>query len=500
MRITHGMIYNSLLGHLNRSTVELHELNLKASSQKRINRPSDDPFGTYRVLSLRDSLNAIARYQQNVSTAKGWLGLADETLMEASNALIRARALAEQAATGTMTADNREQIAAEARQLFEHMINLSNVSYEGKTIFSGHKVDNSAFVSGLAVTSNDSEMDPDALTVTGNAERTVLVQFTSDGTMAEATFRYSKDGGRSWVEVDERADPYLLDLDGLQVRLDPERVPSVTASADPSDSSGTWLWVRPAAFYQGDDEDPGNVRVETYGSGLEAGASGVFAGSVMVRIEAPDSNTIGSGTEVSYSYSLDGGRSWTAGRSENPAGSTALSLAVPGGFLELTGAAEIAPGEQFVIRPNRAKIQVEISSTQTIQINTIGKDVFGGIYNGETVLGSGDPRNIFETLGRLVGFLETNNQQGIQQSLEDLGKAQQHLVNRLADVGARENRLESQERMLSGLKSREKAQLSGVEDVDLAELMTEMARAEIIYQAVLRSSATIMRMSLMNYI
>jgi flagellar hook-associated protein 3 FlgL len=497
MRISTRNIYSSLVNYLNRSAVELHELNLKASSQKQINRPSDDPLGTYRILSLRDSLGALARYRQNVSTAKGWLGLADETLMEASNQLIRTKALAEQAATGTMTADNREQLAAEARQIFQHMINLSNASFENKSIFSGHKMDESAFREGLSVTSNDTGVDPDSLTIIGNADRTILVQFTEDGGMDTAAFRYSKDGGRTWqtgVTIDG-----VLDLNGVTVATGPAPA-AVTGTAvdDYNDSNGTWLWIRPAAIYQGDDEDPANVNVEAYGSGLTASASGTFAGNVTVRIDQPENTAVGSGIAVSYSYSLDGGRSWATGESNN--GSSPLSLAVPGGFLDLSGAAQVASGDQFVIRPNKAKLHVEISSTQTIQINNIGKEVFGGIYNEKVVFGSGDPKNIFETLGRLIGYLETNNQGGIQQSLEDLGTAQQHLVNKLAEIGARENRLESQDRMLSGLQHREKAQLSEVEDVDVAELLTEMARAEIVYQAVLKSSSTIMRMSLMNYI
>jgi flagellar hook-associated protein 3 FlgL len=499
MRISTRTIYSSVLNYLNKSAVDLHELNLKASSQKQINRPSDDPMGTYRVLTLRDSLSAVARYQKNVSTAKGWLGLADETLMETSTQLIRAKALAEQAATGTISSDNREQLAAEARQIFQQVINLSNASYENKSIFSGHKVDDSAFREGLGATSNDPRVDTDSLTVTGNADRTIVVQFTTSGPIAGAGFNYSKDGGKSWVE-DNAVTGNVLDLDGVSVTLG-DLSTEVTAVSDGNDGSGTWLWIRPAAFYQGDDEDPANVDVVSFGSGLEATASGTFAGNVMVRIDDPEGGTtVGSGIPVSYSYSIDGGRNWTAGNSENVAGSTTLPLAVPGGFLNLTGTAQATRGDQFVIRPAKAKLEVEISSTQTMQINNIGKDVFGGIYDEAAVFGSGNPSNIFETLGRLIGYLETNNQQGIQQSLEDLGKAQQHLVNKLAEIGARENRLESQERMLSGLQLREKAQLSGVEDVDLAELFTEMARAEIVYQSVLKSSSKVMNMSLMNYI
>jgi flagellar hook-associated protein 3 FlgL len=493
MRVSHRGLYNNLLTYLNESVSTLYELNLKASSQKRINRPSDDPLGTYRVLSLRDSLSAIGRYKQNVSTAKGWLGLADETLLEASNGMIRLKALAEQAATGTMTADNREQIASEARQIFRHMISLSNASFEGKSIFAGHKIDANAFEEGLRATSNTPGLDTETMEVTGRAERTILVQFTSSGPIGSAEFRYSKDGGRNWVEGNTVTDG-VLDMDGAAVRLG-DLSAEVTATDGYNDTSGTWLWIRPTAYYRGDDQDA--VTVDRYGSAIQAEASGSFGGNVMVRIDGPAGTAVGSGIEVVYSFSLDGGRSWVTGKS-NDNSSPALSLAVPGGFLNLSGG-DVASGEQFVIRPNTARLEVEISSSQTIQLNSIGKEIFGGVYENRAVF-DGEARNLFETIGKLVGYLETNNQHGVQQSLEDLTKSQQHLLNRLAEIGARENRIESQERLLSGLQLKEKAQISSVEDVDLAELLANLSKEEIIYQAVLKSSSSIMRMSLMNYI
>ena len=56
------------------------ESNEQGSTQKKINRPSDDPAGAYRVLTTRDDLNATAQYQTNVDTARGWLELADSVL------------------------------------------------------------------------------------------------------------------------------------------------------------------------------------------------------------------------------------------------------------------------------------------------------------------------------------------------------------------------------------------------------------------------------------
>ncbi|MFP4084871.1 MAG: flagellar hook-associated protein FlgL, partial [Desulfonatronovibrio sp.] len=144
MRISLNMLYDNFVSNMNKSTYKLMELNKMASSQKKINKPSDDPVGAGRVLDYRDSIASLKQYESNVDTAKGWLGQADETLMQVNNVLIRAKEIAEQGATGTLDAEQREILSFEARQLFDQMINLANTRFDGKSIFGGHKVDESA--------------------------------------------------------------------------------------------------------------------------------------------------------------------------------------------------------------------------------------------------------------------------------------------------------------------------------------------------------------------
>ncbi|MCA1743012.1 MAG: flagellar biosynthesis protein FlgL, partial [Desulfovibrionales bacterium] len=104
------------------------------------------------------------------------------------------------------------------------------------------------------------------------------------------------------------------------------------------------------------------------------------------------------------------------------------------------------------------------------------------------------------TLGKFIGYLETNNQSGIQESLENIDGSLKQVNKQLASIGARENRLNISETVLSGLVLNEKERLSKVEDIDVADLMTKLANQQMIYEAVLRSSSTIMRMSLVNHI
>ena len=160
MRVTQKSMHNAVVSQMQRNLSAYMESNQQGSTQKKINRPSDDPAGTYRVLMTRNDIDATKQYQSNVDTAKGWLNLADEVLgTKLSTVITRAKTLAEQASSGTYTAENRRQIAFEVREIFGSVLNMSNTEFEGKSIFGGQRYDRNAFEQGLALTSWDKTWD-----------------------------------------------------------------------------------------------------------------------------------------------------------------------------------------------------------------------------------------------------------------------------------------------------------------------------------------------------
>jgi flagellar hook-associated protein 3 FlgL len=600
-------MYSNFLSNMNQATSELIELNNKASSQKDVNKPSDDPLGTSRILAYRDSLAAFDQYLENIDTAKGWLKLADETMVQTSDLVTRAKELAEQAATGTLTADNRNILSYDVRQILDQMVSLSNTSFGGKSIFAGQEVGKNAYEAGLMVYDKDGSVDPYVEEIVGSSDRSVKVQFLDTGTVGTDAldYQYTRDGGKSWETGTVSGPDNKLDLGGgLSVTLrDGYEVTGSSADNENTDV-GTWLTVAPTAVYTGGTDDqaavtieaggaaaaedfqastrgsferdvivhiesgdlsaPGEVaysysydgtnwipgpassdtftvnvsgddscvielpdgQVTVTGSGDAAGldltvhaesasvlqmgsdvnayATGGFDRPVMVRIDNDPNDFSTAGDTIEYSYSLDGGRSWVTGKeAEN---GTEPELLVPGGSLKLAakgGNDDLDLGDQFVIQPKLADLAVDISADNKVAINNVGSDIFGGSLQ----YGTGnyhsldeDGSNLFETMGRLIASLENNDQDGIAEALEGLGVAQKRLMSQAADVGSRENRLSVTKNILSGLQLNQKERMSNIEDVDIAELMTDLNKQEIVYQAVLTSSAKIMKMSLLNYI
>ena len=507
IRVTQNTMYDKMTSQMQKSLAAYMESNEQGSSQKKINRPSDDPAGTYRVLVTRNDISATTQYQSNVDTAKGWLSLADNVLgTQLSNSLTSLKALAEQASTGTYSAENRKQIADQARQIFGEMLNLSNTQYEGNSIFAGQRYDRNAFEEGLALTSADTNWDTAIqagdYTIQGASSKSMMIQFTSTGTLdgGPQTFRWSNDGGTTWSTGTTAG--RTLTANGVTVTMKNDMaVTAADISAGPGSKNGTLVYIRPTAVYQGDDNDPPPTMTVMGGpANLTTSAAGSFGGNVLLRMDN-NANLSLTGSTVNYSYSTDSGSTWVAATATTD-GSNKLRLLVPSGYVDMDATTvagnTVNAGTQILVHPDRADLNLEIMKGSYISVNNVGKDIFGGYYEGKPALPGAT--NLFDMVGEFVSYCENNNQEGCQQTLAKIATVQQNVLTQTARIGGLENRVSTASDVLSFQKLDQQERLSYTEDVDLTELLTKLTRQQLTYQTVLQSSSKIMQMSLASYL
>uniref|UniRef100_I2Q2V7 Flagellar hook-associated protein 3 n=1 Tax=Desulfovibrio sp. U5L TaxID=596152 RepID=I2Q2V7_9BACT len=510
MRVTQQLIYGNVISQNNAALSRLMETNNQSSTQKRINAPSDDPNGAVTVLNTRADIDQLGQYKRNITTANGWLNQSDSTLTSVSTLITTIKGYAEQGATGTITDQNRSEIASAVRQYFQQLISQANTTYNGSSLFAGQKTDTEAFTQALWMNSNDETFGAavasnGGFTIAGNSDSTVLVQFMGTDTVThQPAFQYSSDGGTTWTDGTYAATPpsgtsQQLQMGGVTINVANAALDKVKASADHEDDKGTWMWIRPTAVYQGNDNDTISV-ASTTNTVVTGSAEGSFSSGVMVR--ADGTGTFASGATFPYSYSTDGGTTWMTGNTSSAADGTKAALAVPGGIVTLTAnGGTLAAGDQYFIQPSTANISLAISPTDSVVVNGVGKDIFGGISGGKAATFDGsDAANLFETVGKLVGYLETNNQAGCQEALDNLTASQQRILTTAASVGAKENRVTSAGTMVDTLAENSTTTLSKVEDADLTTLITQLSEQELAYQAVLKSSSMVMNLSLVSYI
>jgi flagellar hook-associated protein 3 FlgL len=151
-RITNSMISRSVLADLNDVSNRLAKTQRKLSSGKEITRPSDDPYGTSRALTMRSSLESSKQYQRNVGEAVGWQDVTDVALSKMSDTTMRVRELVIQGSSDSAGATARESIAAEIDQLVESLKQEANASYSGRYVFSGTATDVRPYAVGGADT------------------------------------------------------------------------------------------------------------------------------------------------------------------------------------------------------------------------------------------------------------------------------------------------------------------------------------------------------------
>jgi flagellar hook-associated protein 3 FlgL len=143
MRITNKMMTNTIKRNVFRQSEQLLRNQEILSSGKRINRPSDDPVGTVKILDYRKTLASLQQYDRNIQKAQNRIEVM-ETVLEGVEELIgEAKNWAvNQAASSTM---EREAAVSNVQRIKDHLLQLANSRMGNQYIFAGFQTDNAAF-------------------------------------------------------------------------------------------------------------------------------------------------------------------------------------------------------------------------------------------------------------------------------------------------------------------------------------------------------------------
>ncbi|MGQ9511814.1 flagellar hook-associated protein FlgL [Thermodesulfitimonas sp.] len=139
MRVTTGMLTNTVLVDLEKHLSLMAKRQEELASGKRLNRPSDDPNGVIAALRIRAHLAEDAQYMKNMGDAISWLNVTDTALRDVVSTLQRLRELAIAGANQVLPPDSLAALAEEVAQLKDHLGNVANTNYGGRYIFGGAK-------------------------------------------------------------------------------------------------------------------------------------------------------------------------------------------------------------------------------------------------------------------------------------------------------------------------------------------------------------------------
>ncbi|NUM57150.1 MAG: flagellar hook-associated protein FlgL [Bdellovibrionaceae bacterium] len=146
MRIADKMNYNQVQKNISKNRTDMNDLQNQAATQKKINKPSDDPLATTRVLAGKTEERTGNQFVKNINQAKSFLEFSDQSLNELSELLVRAKELAvSQSSDASSNAQTRNVTAQEVQQIFNQAVQIGNRKLGERYIFSGFKTQTMPF-------------------------------------------------------------------------------------------------------------------------------------------------------------------------------------------------------------------------------------------------------------------------------------------------------------------------------------------------------------------
>ncbi|MCC5949519.1 MAG: hypothetical protein JJT89_13800 [Nitriliruptoraceae bacterium] len=137
MRITSEVMVTRSLDRLQTRLKAYERTQSELGTGKRILKPSDDPAGSRRGMTLRATLQGHERNLANISDGLGWVNAADSQLQSAIDRLSRARELATRGATNSAL-NERQALAAEIDAIREEIQGIANAKHLDRQLFGGY--------------------------------------------------------------------------------------------------------------------------------------------------------------------------------------------------------------------------------------------------------------------------------------------------------------------------------------------------------------------------
>jgi flagellar hook-associated protein 3 FlgL len=305
-------IFHNIQNNLQNLAEDLQSINASISSGKKYQRISDNPVDVGAILGLTTEEGQTVQYDRNLETAKGWLSVTLSALQDITDIVRASTGLANQMATGTYNAAQRQAAAQQIQGYLEEIMQVGNTKFEGQHILAGYSTDSPPFIEGawdirppvMHLQSGSTGTAVSGGTYTGTESRTYLVEVVAGGGVGVGTYRVSWDGGQSWTTPAVIPAGAAALRDGVEVTM-----------------GGTWvagdrfsISVYQPIVYQGDTHNleitvgaQNRLKVNEIGSeavGGDLGTHDIFQILAQLKssLEANDPNGAGASLERLRSY------------------------------------------------------------------------------------------------------------------------------------------------------------------------------------------------------
>ncbi len=189
MRITNKIMQRNNLSNINTNKVYQDKLSTQMSTQKKVNRPSDDPVVSIRALRLRSNVTEVTQYySKNIPDAESWLDVTEDALKNLTEIFTSMIKQSTKGSNGDLKAEDRQIILEQLKALGDEVYSTGDADYAGRYVFTGYRTDTSL--------SFDKEYNTE-YKITEQLDNSAIAQLTkvNTGKLLDITATNYKDAG-----------------------------------------------------------------------------------------------------------------------------------------------------------------------------------------------------------------------------------------------------------------------------------------------------------------
>lgn len=141
--------------------------------------------------------------------------------------------------------------------------------------------------------------------------------------------------------------------------------------------------------------------------------------------------------------------------------------------------------------PDTGSYNLTVAPGVTVEVNISGADIFGE---------AGHSTNAFQVLQDVYDHLQANDTAQLTADLTRIDEAMDRISLQLSETGARMNRFELVENRINNQQDNIEILKSNVNDVDMAEVITDIKMQESVHQAALATGVRVLQPTLVDFL
>lgn len=504
MRITNSMMINNALRDINNNKINLDHYNTQLSTEKKIQKPSEDPIIAIRALRFRSNLAEIEQYlKRNIPDAESWIKVTEDALIGARDMTQSLQEDLVQGANETLGTDERDAIIKNLQAYRDQIFQNANADYANRSIFTGYKT-----ASTMTFETKDENI------------KYVITQKLTTGSMDEYTVVKNNVSPSETGPVDANSMPYMVKNHRVRLaydKLDIDVANTVNTGLSLKDENGNavaGLELETVYVKDGVYKDSTGNTIDPYDTSAGKNYLLVDSGEIIFSengykkyVESTEK-----GKELSLTYQKTG---FEKGELK------------PEHYFSCEMTTDTST-ETFVYSGAAQDIEYTVNFEQKLKVNTEGRDVYSHdiirdvdellnsvalvseieekITNIEKKIASseGTEKENLETvkaaLEKEYALAEEVMQKRFEEGITEFQLHQQKFDLAITEVGNRGIRLKLNKERLTSQQTNIEELKSKNEDADLAETAILLTTSKDVYEASLSAAAKLIGNNLMDFI